>query len=69
MLIDCGVALPLIDEPVANPELEAQFFHIPVKGIEVLVMHHARRHMDRIPLIPVVAFAADLGVSISFQRI
>jgi hypothetical protein len=56
-----GVAfLPLIDEPITNAELETELFHIPVEGIEVLMMQHARRHMHRIALIPIITFAADL---------
>jgi hypothetical protein len=60
VFIDRRVSLPLIHEPIADTELEAQLFHVPVERIEMLVMHHAGRHMHGIALIPIVALAADL---------
>jgi len=60
VLVDRRVPFPLIDEPVAHAELEAQLFHIAIVGIEVLVMQHPRRHVDGIALVPVIAFTADL---------
>lgn len=69
MFIDCDVALPLIDKPIAHAKFETEFFHLPIERIEVLVVQHARRHMDGVPLIPVVPLAADLGVTVAFQRV
>jgi len=63
MLVHRGVTLPLIDQPVADAELKAQFLHIPIIGIEMLMMHHARGDVHGIALIPVVAPAADLGIA------
>ena len=35
----------------------------------MLVMQHARRHVNRIALIPIIAFAADLGITVAFERV
>src|SRR5690349_16869407 len=69
MLVDRGITLPLIDQPVTDAELKAQFLHIPIIGIEMLMMHHARRAMHGIALIPVVAPAADFRIAVTFQSI
>ena len=69
VLVDGRVAFPLVHEPIANPELEAQLFHVPVKGIEVLVVHHPRWHMHRIPLIPVIALPTDLRIAVPLQGV
>ena len=69
MLVDRGVTFPLIDQPVADAELKAQFLHIPIIGIEMLMMHHARGDVYGIALIPVVAPAADLRIAVTFQSI
>ena len=65
VLIDGDVSLPLVDEPIAHAEFKTQFFHVSIEWIEVLVMQHARRHMDGVALIPIVAFAADLGIAVA----
>ena len=52
--------LALIGPIRPKAELEAEFLHIPVIRVKMLVMHHPRRHMDRVALIPIIAFAADL---------
>src|SRR5690349_9750437 len=58
--VDGRITLPLIDQPIADAELEAELFHIPVVGVEVLMVHHAGRHMHRVALIPVITLAANL---------
>jgi hypothetical protein len=55
VLVDGYIALPLIDKPVAHAELEAQFFHVAIDWIEVLMVQHARRHVDGVALIPIIA--------------
>src|ERR1044071_3583494 len=69
VLVHRDVALPLIDEPVAHAKLEAQLLHVSIEGIEMLVMEHARRHMNGIALVPIVTLAADLGIAVAFQSI
>src|SRR5215475_533644 len=60
VFIDSGISLPLVHQPIANAELETELFHIPVIGIEMLMVHHPRRHMHGVALIPIIAFAANL---------
>ena len=69
VLIDGDVTFPLIDEPVAHAKLETQLLHVSVKRIEVLVVQHPRRHVHRVALVPIVAFAADLRVTVALERI
>ena len=69
VLIDGHVAFPLIDKPVAHAEFEAQLLHVAIEWIEVLVVQHARRHVDGVALIPIVAFAADLRIAVALERI
>jgi len=33
------------------------------------MVQHARRNVDGVALIPIVAFAADLGIAVAFQRV
>src|ERR1700750_1836550 len=63
MLVHRGVTLPLIDQPIAYTKFKAQLLHIPIIGIEMLMMHHARRDVNGVALIPVVALAADLRIA------
>src|SRR5262245_2307379 len=60
VFVDGRISLPLVHQPIANAELETERFHIPVIGIEVLMVHHPRRHMHGVALIPIIAFAANL---------
>src|SRR5215813_9350196 len=60
VFVDGGISLPLVHQPIANAELETKLFHIPVIGIEVLMVHHPWRHMHGVALIPIIAFAANL---------
>ena len=60
VFVDGGISLPLVHQPIANAELETELFHIPVIGIEVLMVHHPWRHMHGVALIPIIAFAANL---------
>src|ERR1044071_9395569 len=69
VLVHRDVALPLIDEPVAHAKLEAQLLHVAIEGIEMLVMEHARRNMNGVALVPVIALAADFRVAVAFQGI
>src|SRR5919106_5821070 len=69
VLVNCGIALPLVDEPVAHTKLKAKLFHITIIGIEVLVVQHSWRHVNGIALVPVVALTADLGITVAFERI
>ena len=69
VLIDGRVSFPLVDEPVADAELEAQLSHIAIEGIEMLMMQHSRRHMHGIALIPIVALAAYLRVAVAFESV
>ena len=59
MPVDGRVPLPLVHHPVANPILEAEFFHVRVTRVEMLVVEHARRHMHGVALFPVMARAPD----------
>jgi len=58
--IDGCVSLPLIHEPVADPELESQFPHLGVVRIKMLVMQHAGRNVNRVALNPFVSLAVNL---------
>ena len=69
VLIDGDVTFPLIDEPVAHAKLEAQLLHVSVERIEVLMVQHPRRHVHRVALVPVIAFAANLRVTVPFKRL
>ena len=69
VLVDGDVTFPLIDEPIAHAKLKAQLLHISVKRIEVLVVQHPRRHVNGVALIPVITFAADLRITVAFQRV
>ena len=60
MFVDSRIPFPLINQPIADAELKAELLHIPVIGVEVLMVHHAGRHMHRVALIPVITLAADL---------
>src|SRR5207249_12123284 len=63
------IPLPLIDQLIADTELETQLFHIFVVGIEMLMVQHTGRNMDGVALILVIALAADFRVSIAFQGV
>src|ERR1051325_7180760 len=67
MLVDGGVTLPLIDQPIADTKFKAQLLHIPIIGIEMLMMHNAARNGNRVTLSPIVALAADLRIAVAFQ--
>jgi hypothetical protein len=67
MPVDGDAPLPLLDKPVARTQCEAQLFHVAIEWIEVLMVQHPRWHMDGIALIPLAAFAADLGIAVTFQ--
>jgi len=69
MLADGYIAFPLVNEPVTHAGLEAQFLHIAIEWSEVLMVQHARRHMDSIALIPDITFAADLGITVAFDQL
>src|ERR1041384_4167019 len=69
MLVDGRVTLPLVDEPVADSKFKPELLHVAVEGIEMLMVHHARRNMHGIALIPVVPFAADLRVAVAFEGV
>ena len=69
VLIDSDVTFPLIDEPVAHAELESAAPSCLVERIEVLVVQHPRRHVHRVALVPIVAFAANLRIAVAFERV
>ena len=67
VFVDSYIPLSLLDEPVAHAEFETQLFHVASEWIEVPEVQHPRRHLDGIALIPVVALAAGLGITVAFE--
>src|SRR5205085_1481049 len=54
---------------VANAELDAECARAFVRIVEMPVMRHARRHVDRVACLPLVALTVDERISASLEHV
>ena len=67
--VDRRVSFPLVHKPVTDTKFEPELFHVNVVRVEMLVVHHAGRNMDRVALLPLMPLAADLRIATPLQGI